>query len=294
MANPRPAETLTLPDSPAPRLQRIETGAGDIVELIDDPYSDRIRCDHPTVDSGEALGEALLEAADELGRGRIVALVDRALSKELESTGFEVEAIMPGFYAGVADCAVVGTAGARRRMRSADLAAAQLTERALEARRGTPGLRVALPTERAMPADAEAIATLLDETFAAYPTPTGDADYIADQMQDGTIFRVVRDGDDVVACASADLVRTARTAELTDCATRPTHRGRGLMRAILRDLMGDLAAMGYPTAFTLARARVPGINVAFQRCGFVLRGRMAQSCRIGTGLEDMNVWSRFL
>ena len=50
--------------------------------------------------------------------------------------------------------------------------------------------------------------------------------------------------------------------------------------------------MGYPTAFTLARASVPGINLAFWRLGFVWRGQMASSCRIGGGIEDMNVWSR--
>ena len=66
------------------------------------------------------------------------------------------------------------------------------------------------------------------------------------------------------------------------------------MRAILTNLMEDLVEMDYPTAFTLARARIPGVNVAFQRCGFKLRGRMSQSCRIGEGLEDMNVWSRRL
>ena len=47
-------------------------------------------------------------------------------------------------------------------------------------------------------------------------------------------------------------------------------------------------------AFTLARARIPGMNLAFQRLGFTHRGTMAQSCRIGDGIEDMNVWSRAL
>lgn len=107
-------------------------------------------------------------------------------------------------------------------------------------------------------------------------------------------FRLVRDEGAVVACGSADLVPLARTAELTDCATRPSHRGKGLMQAILMDLMDDLRALHYPTAFTLARASVPGINIAFQRLGFKYRGRMNRSCRIGSGIEDMNIWNRWL
>jgi hypothetical protein len=66
------------------------------------------------------------------------------------------------------------------------------------------------------------------------------------------------------------------------------------MQAILLDLMDDLRELKYPTAFTLARARIPGVNLAFHRLGFELCGTMSQSCRIGEGIEDMNVWSRSL
>lgn len=285
------AETLPTHDE----IRRVEVPTpGGVVELTDDPYSDRIRCDHPDVDDTRGFGEALIDAADTLGRGRVVAMVDATMTSELETVGFEVEAVMPGFYGGKRDCAVMGTSDASHRMDSADLAAAQVTEDILANKKGTPGLHVAIDTERATAADAVEIAELLDETFAEYPTPSAEPAYIARQMRDGNVFRVVRRNDEIVACASADLVKEARTAELTDCATQPAHRGKGYMRAILSHLMEDLVAMGYPTAFTLARARIPGVNVAFQRCGFKLRGRMARSCRIGTGLEDMNVWSRHL
>ena len=171
--------------------------------------------------------------------------------------------------------------------------AAARTEEILEQKRGTTGLHLAASTEIASVDDASEIAQLLDATFDDYPTPMQEA-YVAQQIEDGNVFRVVRERGEIVSCASADMVAEAMTAELTDCATRPTHRGRGFMRALLQDLMGDLRGLDYPTAFTLARAAVPGVNIAFQRCGFTLRGQMAQSCRIGDGLEDMNVWSRSL
>ena len=66
------------------------------------------------------------------------------------------------------------------------------------------------------------------------------------------------------------------------------------MRAIIADLLQDLRQMHYPTAFSLARATEPGINIALQRMGFSLHGTMPQSCRIGSGIEDMNIWSRNL
>ena len=38
----------------------------------------------------------------------------------------------------------------------------------------------------------------------------------------------------------------------------------------------------------------PEVCDALRRLGFELCGTMAQSCRIGEGIEDMNVWSRAL
>lgn len=287
---------LPAPTDPTPRTEEMEVALpdGGRVEVAVDHYSDRLRCDHPDADDGEALGEALRDEAESRGAGRVVVLASDELAEGLEAAGYVREAVMPGFYAGEADCAVMGFALDADREDLRDAAAVARVEQILEAKRGTRARGGDVDTLRATVGDAEDIAALIAETFDHYPTPSGHPGYIADAIAAGTPFRLVREGGDVIACASADLVPDAMTAELTDCATRPEHRGRGLMRAILLDLMGDLEAMSYPTAFTLARAVEPGINVAFQRLGFTLRGRMVRSCRIGDGLEDMNVWSRHL
>jgi len=222
-----------------------------------------------------------------------VVLAPTAVAEGLETVGFVPEASMPGFYEGERDCEVLRLALDGERSTLANPKEVARVDALLAASR-PPKPPPAVDTVAATEEDASAIAALLGETFSQYPTPSGDADYIAEAIADGTPFRFVRDHGEVVACASADLVPLARTAELTDCATRPSHRGQGLLRVLLSDLMGDLRRMDYPTAFTLARARVPGVNLAFQRLGFALRGRMTQSVRIGAGIEDMNVWSRAL
>jgi len=255
---------LLSPTDPTPRTEPLDVAlaTGESVSAVLDFYSERVRCDHPQATDGVALGDALREEAEAHGSGRVVVLASDALEAEREVLG--------------------------------DAAAVARVEAILEHKRGLPAPPLAAETHRATVADADGIAALIAETFAQYPTPSGDPDYIAEAIAAGVPFRTVAEDGVVVACASADLVRDARTAELTDCATRPSHRGQGLMRALLADLMGDLSALGYPTAFTLARAVEPGINVAFQRLGFTMRGRMVRSCRIGGGLEDMNVWSRAL
>ncbi|PKN54760.1 MAG: hypothetical protein CVU56_24860 [Deltaproteobacteria bacterium HGW-Deltaproteobacteria-14] len=287
---------LLSPTDPTPRTEAIDVTlpCGQEVAAVLDFYSERVRCDHPEATDGLALGDALREEAEANGSGRVVVLTGDPLVAGLEASGYTCEAVMPGFYGGHQDCAVMGLALDAHREVLGDAEAVARVEAILEAKRGTSSAATDVETYRAGVDDADAIAALIAETFSQYPTPSGDPDYIAHAIAAGTPFRMVESEGRVVACASADLVRDARTAELTDCATLPSHRGQGLMRALLSDLMGDLAEMDYPTAFTLARAVEPGINVAFQRLGFGLRGRMVRSCRIGGGLEDMNVWSRHL
>lgn len=287
----KPLVSASLPDPQAASAPIVLQVHGHRVAAVNDPHSDRLRCDHPPVDvSPRALADRLVARAEEAGRGRIVALVPAPVGEGLEQEGFALEGVMPGFYRGDEDCAVLGLGLDEERMAPAWADEVARTD-ALLATNGPGRCHPTVETHRASVGDAPAIASLLNETFADYPTPTTPA-YVAEQIVSGTPFRLVRDDGELVACASADLVRTAEAAELTDCATRPSHRGRGLMQSILTDLMGDVSALGYPTVFTLARARIPGVNLAFQRLGFVHRGRMVQSCRIGDGLEDMNIWSR--
>lgn len=271
--------------------------SGATIQVIDDPYSDRIRCEHPMTHDGAHLGHTLLQMADRRQRGRVTARVMPSARPGLEMMGFRTEGIIPGYFRGELDCAVMGAyvddeRGALAHPKEAATVRELLDPTQLESRPGRA--HPPAETRRAAPADAPALAEILGDTFEAYPTPSDRSEYLAKAIEEGTPFRVVEREGQIAACASADLVRSARTAELTDCATRPEHRGHGLMKSLLSDLMDDLRELDYPTAFTLARARNPGVNLAFARLGFEYRGTMPSSCRISTGIEDMNILSRHL
>lgn len=301
-------DALTLPKAPPTRAPlhtqdpqprattlSVDLSESPAVEAMDDPYSDRIRCDHPSlVDSGEAaeLGEALLEAAQEQGRGRVVVLAPVGVEAGLRAVGYEREGLMPNFYRGQEDCAVLGAYPDAGRSSLAQPEPVAKVAALIERRPESSRKHAPVETRRATIEDAPEVAALLADTFEQYPTPSGDPSYLAEAIEDGIPFRIVEQDGGPVACASADLIREAKTAELTDCATRPDYRGRGLMQFILEDLLEDLRGLDYPTAFTLARAAIPGVNLAFLRLGFELRGTMPRSCRIGAGIEDMNIWSR--
>jgi len=141
--------------------------------------------------------------------------------------------------------------------------------------------------------DAAVISKLLESTFRDYPDPI-DVDTVRSWIDEGERhFRVVEQGGRVVACASADLDRANRNAELTDCATIPEMRGRGLMTSILKQLENDCVdELGITDFYTLARAGEAGINIAFARLGYEYTGRLVNNCRMPDGWESMNAWCR--
>jgi putative beta-lysine N-acetyltransferase len=97
----------------------------------------------------------------------------------------------------------------------------------------------------------------------------------------------------MAAVASAEIDGARRNAEMTDCATRPSERGRGLMVWILRALERDLAREeGIIDLYTLARADEVGMNCAFAKLGYDYTGRLVNNCRMPNGWESMNVWCR--
>ena len=256
-----------------------------IVTVIDDEHSDRVRCNHPNTSQGMAIAFFLTGAAQCLGRSKVLTMVEESLTGELREQGFSLAGTMPGFYRGTTGCSVLTFNLDDHRQKMAHpkeiarvdkivdqydpLDDDEIIERydslgddlnEIEETSYEPEIRTIL----ALPDDAERISDLISVTFQDYPTPSHHPTYVRAQLENGVPFRYVEDGDKVVACASADLVPDALTAELTDCATLPEYRERGLMRILLSDLMWDLEQRDYYSAHTFSRARVPRHQRAVQ------------------------------
>jgi putative beta-lysine N-acetyltransferase len=147
---------------------------------------------------------------------------------------------------------------------------------------------------RAVPEDAPLISEILQLVFPDYPTPT-DADTVRNQITScSNIYRLMFDAEGTLAAAaSAEIDHPRRSAELTDCATRPEHRGAGLMAFILRQLEHDLVSdFGITNTYTIARADEVGMNCVFSKLGWVYTGRLVNNCRMPNGWESMNLWCR--
>lgn len=141
--------------------------------------------------------------------------------------------------------------------------------------------------------DAETIASLMEGIFSEYPDAISP-EWVVDAIEDGTRhFRVVRDvSGEIIASASAEIDKRNRSAELTDCATRPAARGKGLMRFILSQLERDMIERGIADLYTLARSDELSMNCAFAKLGWSYEGRLVNNCRMPNGWESMNIWCR--
>ncbi|MGM0876322.1 MAG: putative beta-lysine N-acetyltransferase [Bacillota bacterium] len=142
--------------------------------------------------------------------------------------------------------------------------------------------------------DGNQLADLYGKVFAIYPTPMNNEDYVKKMINEGTIFYVVECDKQLVSAASADVNQIFHHAELTDCATLLEHRKYGLMKKLLIYLENDLRNNGIYCAFSIARALSFGMNAAFYQLGYQYNGRLTNNCYIFDKLEDMNVWVKDL
>jgi putative beta-lysine N-acetyltransferase len=81
---------------------------------------------------------------------------------------------------------------------------------------------------------------------------------------------------------------------MTDFATMPPERGKGLAAMLLWHMEDAMSCEGFFTAYTIARAASFGMNMAFAKCGYTFGGRLTNNTNIGGRLETMNVWFKSL
>ncbi|MYL28688.1 MULTISPECIES: putative beta-lysine N-acetyltransferase [Halobacillus] len=142
--------------------------------------------------------------------------------------------------------------------------------------------------------DADEMAALYQEVFPKYPTPIHDPGYIRQLMREHVYFSLIHDRKQLVSSCSADLFPEFNAAEFTDCATLPSHRGKGLLSCQYPQLEGKMKQLGVQTMFSYTRAASMGMNIIAKQQGFTFGGCMIQNSMIGSGLEDMNIWFKAL
>jgi putative beta-lysine N-acetyltransferase len=143
---------------------------------------------------------------------------------------------------------------------------------------------------KAQKGDIPQIKSLLENIFKTYPSPIFDECYLENIMDETTMFMVVERKGEIISVASAQMDFKNKNAEITDCATNPEFRGKGLLTQLISQLEATLIENNFKTLYSLSRAIEPGINKALRKMHYVYRGRLINNCNISGGFEDMNIW----
>lgn len=98
----------------------------------------------------------------------------------------------------------------------------------------------------------------------------------------------------IVALSSAEMDIESSNAEMTDFATLPGYRGKGLAAFLLQQMESEMRKRHIKTAYTIARALSFGMNITFAKMGYRYSGTLINNTNISGRFESMNVWYKSL
>lgn len=277
-------------------LEHTIRGDGFEARLFLDQYNQRIKILEYRADDLEAMVLCIRRISEANGLDKIIAMATHDDWQEFLRFGYVLEAVIRHYHRG-ADAFVVSKFRSQERLTSGALMEEiLLVERIMAAPRPTTpselpgGYSIGFAARE----DIGELVELYGTIFESYPSPLLQPSYLETVFGAETLFVVCRHDGRIVAAASAELHEADLAAELTDCATIPAHRGRGLMTHLLRLLERELERRSYRCAYTMARARSFGMNAVFYGMGYEFMGRLVNNCDIFGAYEDMNIWVRRL
>lgn len=227
------------------------------------------------------------------GYSKIFAKVPAAAKHSFIQNGYGAEAAIPDFFQGTEDALFLGKYFSPERMEEKYPEVVEQTlEVALEKPllEGLPALEPPLRCRQMRSADTPQMAELYRQVFASYPFPIHDERYLEQTMREDVMYFGIWEQDRLIALASAEVDRNGGNAEMTDFATRPEYRGKGLANYLLAQTEKAASRRGIKTAYTIARAYSPGMNITFARNGYTFSGTLTHNTQISGKLESMNVW----
>lgn len=213
-----------------------------------------------------------------------------------ERDGFRQEGVIDKFFRGEDACIMSKFYDEARSISSEPELKNEIVQTVLADRKPSKDLsqHPSYPLKLADIQDTAQLAKLYRHVFACYPTNVFDPHYLARQMGENYFFIIAKSGPDIVSAASAVIKPEFDCAEITDCATHPEFRGHQLTAIIIREIEQQLKRRNIHCLYSLTRASSIGMNMTVHRLGYAYRGRLVNNCMIYSGLEDMNVWTKYM
>jgi len=231
------------------------------------------------------------------GHSKIFVKVPESSAAVFADAGYVAEATVPFYYHGTDTAVFMAKYFDPERSQAAD---SQKIADVLSAAFGYaqkeyhPQLPAGFSLVHAHPGDAKEIAALFRSVFETYPFPIFDPDFITGTMKDGIRYFCIHQSKRIVAVASCEINADARNAEMTDFATDPQFKGKGLAGSLLHAMETEMKKEEIQLAYTIARGTSYPINMTFARAGYQYGGMLPNNTNICGSLESMNVWYKKL
>ncbi len=268
---------------------QIATIAGSVVQH--GHHNRRIYVMHLAPDQSDRLIPLLDRLAIENGYGKIVAKVPQTHWQPFRSAGYTREAVVPGFFRGKTDGLFVAKFFSAQRRQPGGHA---WCEHHSDAPGERPSDGATPPAVACTPEDASTLAGIYRRVFESYAFPIHRPGYLRRLMKQQARYYWIRVNQEPAAAAAAEIDFASRNCEMTDFATLPEYRGRGLAGKLLRRLNREARIRRLRTAFTIARADSRAMNRVFAKAGYRYAGTLAKNTQIGGRIRSMNVWYRRL
>lgn len=274
------------------------TGGGFNCRVLISPFNKRITVYKFNLTRGCGAAQMLQALTEKAGAQNLDKLWLKSpptWEKNFLQAGMQLEASIPGYYLGKEPALVFAKFLRAERQTPANSRGAGLIEKLTSC--PVTGTGKKLPPARitfkwAQQKHCADLARLFSRVFSTYPFPVYDPDYIKHTMDNGTCYITAWHNGELAAASSAETNKPQKNAEMTDFATLPAWRGRGLANHLLSRMESRLFNEGYKCLYTLARSSSIGMNKVFAASGYSFNGVLINNCNISGDFEDMNVWSK--
>jgi len=259
------------------------------------PYNNRIYLLKVVDTANGNLPSDLIVMAKRYGYSKVFVKVPSGYSKKFAQVGYDEEASIPRLYNGSDKGIFMGYYLNEQRASEVDAAtmdailhlAVSKTEASI-----TPLDANRFLLRRCEERDIDKMAAIYRTVFPTYPFPIHDPLYLLDTMQRHVAYFGVETNGDLVALSSAEIDKFAHNVEMTDFATLLQWQRNNLSLHLLLRMEKEMKKKGIRTAYTIARAISPGINITFSKLGYAYGGRLKNNTNISGHIESMNIWHK--
>lgn len=226
--------------------------------------------------------------------GKVIVYTTKEHIETFKREGYVEEASIDGFFNGEKGYILsLFTSGKRKRENKPEIKNEVLKIVENDTKKATDHLDGSLTIKICSPSEAEDLAKLYQKVFKFYPINIFDPSFLVKTMGKDYVFIIAKNGNTVVAAASAAIDRKLNCAEITDCASDPDYQGKSIITVIIRKLEEMLKEERIDSLYSTARSESVGMNMTLKRLGYKYKGQLLNHCKIYSGYEDLNVWSKY-